>query len=103
MEYQELRQALQLFALGERASLAEIKARHRELVKCHHPDAAADQTDPETIRQINAAYRLLCDYCASYRYAFDEEEFLEQNPEERLRRQFAGDPLWGSRPSDKPT
>ena len=29
------------------------------------------------------------------RYCFSEAEFLEQNPEERMRRQFAADPLWG--------
>jgi cysteine sulfinate desulfinase/cysteine desulfurase-like protein len=27
-------------------------------------------------------------------YCFSEEEYLEQDPEERLRRQFMGDPLW---------
>ncbi len=95
MEYHELRQALAVLGLGERASLAEIKTRHRALVKRHHPDAAPGTAEPEAILKINAAYRLLCDYCANYRFAFDEEEFLEQNPEERLRRQFAGDPLWG--------
>jgi len=95
MDYRELQQALEVFRLGSRATLAEIKARHRELVKQHHPDTATGAGDDEAIRRINAAYRLLSDYCGNYRYAFDEEEFLEQNPEERMRRQFATDPLWG--------
>lgn len=94
MTYAELQEALMVLGLGERATLKEIKARHRELVKRHHPDTGATD-DPATIRQVNAAYRVLLDYVAAYRYSFVEEEFYEQNPEERLRRQFMDDPLWG--------
>lgn len=93
MTYQEVKEALQVFGLADRASLGEIKSRHRRLVKAHHPDAG--KGDDEAIRQVNAAYRLLLDYVAEYRYAFTEEEFYEQNAEERLRRQFMDDPLWG--------
>jgi hypothetical protein len=39
MGYEELRQALAVLALSERANLGEIKARHRDLVKRFHPDA----------------------------------------------------------------
>jgi len=92
--YADLKTALQLFGLGERASLREIKARHRALVKRHHPDTGKE-SDPETIRQVNAAYGVLLDYVREYRFSFDEKEFYEQNPEERLWRQFKTDPLWG--------
>jgi hypothetical protein len=34
-------------------------------------------------------------YCRDYRFSFSWEEFLEQRPEERLRQQFAHDPIWG--------
>lgn len=94
MTYQELRDALATFGLGERASLREIKQRHRQLVKEHHPDQNR-QADPALIQKINTAWRTLSDYCHNYRFSFDEQEFLEQVPEERLRRQFAGDPNWG--------
>ncbi|MBE0598892.1 MAG: J domain-containing protein [Desulfuromonadales bacterium] len=87
MRHQDLQQALQIFNLPLRATLREIKARHRLLVKRHHPDLGAGDT--EQIRQVNAAYRLLLDYCANYRFCFTREEFFEQNPEERLREQFA--------------
>ena len=33
----------------------------------------------------------------SYAFSFSEDEFLNQNPDERLRQQFAEDPLWGGR------
>ena len=47
------------------------------------------------IRKVNAAYRTVFDYVSEYRFSFAEDEFYEQNPEERIRRQFADDPLWG--------
>lgn len=94
MTYRELQATLELFTLGERATLEQIKARHRELVKTHHPDSGGDG---EAMRRVNAAYALLLAYCSAYRYDFSEEEFLEQHPEERLRRQFGWDPLWGGR------
>ena len=99
MTYQELKAALDLYQLGERATHKQIKTRHRELVKSHHPDRGHHSDldhddDPEIIRKINAAYEVLTTYCEGYRYCFTEEEFLEQVPEERLRRQFGWDPVW---------
>ncbi len=94
MTYQELQRALKVLGLPERAGLKEIKAKHRNLVKQHHPDHNPDQAG-DRIREINAAYRLLTDYCAGYRFCFSQEEFYEQNPEERLRQQFSQDPVWG--------
>lgn len=87
MTYAELQEALRILGLGERTTLRDIKARHRELVKRHHPDVCA-ASDPEAIRKINAAYRLVMDYVSEYRFSFAEEEFYEQNPEERIRHQF---------------
>lgn len=96
MTYQELQRAVAVFRLDGRATAAEIRRRHRELVRAHHPDAAGG-AESEEIRQVNEAYRVLLDYLAGYRFSFAEEEFYEQNPDERLRRQFMDDPLWGSR------
>ena len=95
MTYQELKQALDVLGVGQRASLAEVKKKHRQLIKDHHPDSQGALEDGDLIRAINAAYRLVSSYCSQYRFDFGEMEFLEQNPEERLRRQFSGDPLWG--------
>jgi DnaJ-class molecular chaperone len=87
MTYAELQEALRILELGERATMKEIKARHRALVKRYHPDAGST-AEPEVIRQINAAYRILQDYLSEYRFSFAESEFYEQNPEERFRQQF---------------
>lgn len=94
MRYADLQEAIRVLGIGDRSSIREIKARHRELVKRHHPDTG-NTDEPEMIRQVNAAYRVLLDYVSGYRFSFAEDEFYEQNPEERIRMQFADDPLWG--------
>ena len=94
MTYRELQEALALFGLGERATLRQIKARQRELARTHHPDRGGGG-DPLAMQRINAAAKVLLGYCENYRFCFSEAEFLEQVPEERLRRQFGWDPVWG--------
>lgn len=94
MRYADLQEAIRVLGIGDRSSIREIKARHRELVKRHHPDTG-NTAEPEMIRQVNAAYRVLLDYVSNYRFSFAETEFYEQNPEERIWQQFADDPLWG--------
>ena len=96
MTFAELQMALRVLGLGERATLKEIKSRHRELVKRHHPDTG-NTDDPEKIRAVNTAYQVIQDYVSAYHFSFAEDEFYEQNPEERLRRQFMDDPLWGKK------
>lgn len=95
MTYQDLQEALTEFDLPQRISLRQLKERHRLLVRRYHPDSG-ETSEPEKIRRINAAYRVLREYCNSYQFDFSYQEFLEQCPEERLREQFAGDSLWGS-------
>lgn len=94
MTYADLKEALLVMDLGERVTLKEIKTRHKELVKRHHPDTG-NTDEPDMIRKVNAAYQVVLDYIAAYRFSFAKEEFFEQNPEERLRQQFADDPVWG--------
>jgi curved DNA-binding protein CbpA len=96
MTYNELQEAIRVLGVGEKASISEIKTRHRVLVKRYHPDAGND-SDQEMIRKVNAAYRIVLDYVSEYRFSFAEQEFYDQNPEERIWRQFADDPLWGKR------
>jgi curved DNA-binding protein CbpA len=96
MTYTDLQEAIQILGLGDRATLKEIKTKHRELVKRYHPDTGS-KSAPETIRKINDAYRFLLDYVSNFRFSFAEDEFYEQNPEERIFKQFADDPLWGKK------
>ena len=94
MTFRNLQDALAVFGLGERATLKQIKARHRALAKTYHPDRG-ESADPLAMQRVNAAYRILLAYCEGYRFSFSEAEFLEQVPAERLRRQFGWDPVWG--------
>lgn len=96
MTYSDLQEALRVLGLEERVTLREIKTRHKELVKRYHPDTG-NTDEPEKIRQVNAAYRIVLDYVTGYRFACTSEEFYEQNPEERLRQQFSNDPVWGAK------
>lgn len=96
MTYADVQEALTVLGVGTRATLKEIRSRHRELVKRHHPDAGHGG-ETETIRKVNAAYKTLMEYVAAYTFSFDEDEFYEQNPEARIWMQFADDPLWGKR------
>lgn len=93
MAYEDLVEALKIFGLPDTATLKEIRTRHRQLVKEYHPDHGSE--DSEEIRRINLAYKILTDYCANYRYSFSLDEYLQQNPEERMQRQFYDDPVWG--------
>lgn len=96
MTYAELRSALRTFGYSERdrLTMAQVKRRHRELAKSSHPDLGCDAAE---MQRINAAASVLLTYLQAYRFAFSEEEFYRQNPEERLRMQFADDPVWGAR------
>lgn len=95
MNYSQLLKAQKLLGLGDRASLKEIKERYRDLARQNHPDAGGGKS--EAMQKINEAYALLLAYVEDYRFSFAEEEFYEQQPEERLRRQFGDDPLWGNK------
>lgn len=96
MTYADLVAALRIFGYSERDRLtaSQIRRRHRELVKAHHPDRRPGEPD-EAMRRVNAAAAILKEYLDSYRVSFAEDEFYFQNPDERLRRQFTNDPVWG--------
>jgi len=55
MTYSDLQEAIRVLGLGKQATLEEIKARHRELAKRHHPDTG-NYSDPETVQKLNGAY-----------------------------------------------
>ena len=95
MTHDELKHALSTFGFSEhdRLTMAQIKRRHRELSRKHHPDL---QGEAHHMQNLNAAAATLMSYLQSYRFCFSEEEFYRQNPDGRLRAQFANDPVWGA-------
>lgn len=93
ISYEDLQKALEVFGLPLRASLEEIRTRHRELVRRFHPDCGGGD-DPERIRCINAAYAILRAYISQYQFDFSRQAFYDRYPEARLREQFYGESLW---------
>ncbi|MFV0438013.1 MAG: J domain-containing protein [Desulfopila sp.] len=93
MTYIELRQALAVFDLPDRVTLAMLRKRHRQLVRKYHPDSTGD-ADNHKIREVNGAYQVLQEYVADYCFDFSRKTFLDQYPEERLREQFSDSELW---------
>ncbi len=64
MTHDELKAALRVLGLGERATLHEIKARYRELAKRHHPDRW-NATGSEEIYHVIEARRVILEYVES--------------------------------------
>ncbi len=102
MTHTELKDALYLFGFHENdlLTMKRIKQRHRSLVRKNHPDLHAD-ADPDGIRKLNEAAKVIMDYIHSYRFSFTIEEFYRQIPEEHLRYQYAWDPIWAGQVEEK--
>jgi hypothetical protein len=92
----EIDQARRLLGLGERASMAEIKIAYRQMCKQWHPDVVTDKTTgTRKMKDVNAAYRLLLEYCESYRFSFSPEEIESFDPEKWWSQRF-GDNIYSS-------
>jgi DnaJ-class molecular chaperone len=92
----EIDQARKLLGLGERASMAEIKIAYRQMCKQWHPDVVTDETTAtRKMKDINAAYRLLLEYCESYRFSFSPEEIESFDPDKWWSQRF-GDNIYSS-------
>ena len=56
----DLREPLGILGLAWPVTLADVKARYKELAKRHHPDANnGDHASEETLKTINLAYAAL--------------------------------------------
>jgi len=90
----EIDEARRLLGLGEEATLKEIKSAYRRLAYRHHPDkhsSTAGEETGETMKRLNAACKLLMDYCSNYKYSLQEEDVARTYPhDEYLRRYYYG-------------
>lgn len=85
MDYEKLDNARKLLELAETASLKEIKDSYRKLALKYHPDRCSEkekQNSEEKFKRITAAYKIIMDYCAAYRYSFKKETAEQISPEE---------------------
>lgn len=85
----EIDRARRVLGLGERASLEEIKSAYRRMCKKWHPDTLGDDpASSKKIKEINAAYRLLLDYCERYPFSFLPETVESFDPEKWWYQRF---------------
>jgi len=93
MPFNELDQARKQLGLDERATLDEIKATYRLLVKKYHPDRNQDAEIKglENMKKINRAYHIIIDYCRNYRFSFLKQDYELNYPELNFQERFKDD------------
>jgi preprotein translocase subunit Sec63 len=97
-EWADIKAAAELLGLGEKASLAEIKKAYRRLSKKHHPDVqkkTREKTGKVAMHELTAAYKILLDYCAQYRFPLKPGENEPLEAEDWWFERFGQDHLWG--------
>ncbi|MEO5340426.1 MAG: J domain-containing protein [Magnetococcus sp. MYC-9] len=96
--YDRITSARHILGLEEEATLADIEAQIKTLLKKWHPDRCVEQPErcTEMTQQILEAAQLIRSYCANYRFSFREEEVDNYlSPEEWWEKRFGDEPLWG--------
>ncbi len=96
-KYGKITEARKLLELPERATIEEIKANYRNLVRAWHPDRCKEAKEKCTERtaRIVAAYGIIIEYCNHYRFSFSKEEVMNHlSEEEWWLERFGNDPLW---------
>jgi len=92
--FESVMKAKTLLGLHDRATLAEIKIRYKNLMHKWHPDLHADDPDSANAMsaRINEAYKTMLDYVKHYEYRFDEEYLKERclTPHEWWEKKFGG-------------
>ena len=97
-KYQVIREARTILELPESATMEQIKANYRSLIRKWHPDSCSEKHEicEEMSRKTTNAYRIILDYCANYLYSFTQEEVDKYlSEEEWWYKRYGNDPIWG--------
>jgi len=97
-KYQVITNASTILELPESATMEQIKAHYRKLIKKWHPDSCSEKHEvcEEMSRKITDAYRIILDYCSNYMYSFKKEDVDKYLSEEELwYNRYGKDPIWG--------
>ncbi|RMG58312.1 MAG: J domain-containing protein [Deltaproteobacteria bacterium] len=95
VRHRDIVKAAEILGLGESATIEEIKSSYHRLARLYHPDSGNQKASAEKFMEVAWAYQTLMSYVSSYRVDFSLEAYVKNFPEERLRRRFFSDPLWG--------
>ncbi|MFN3407243.1 MAG: J domain-containing protein [Caldimicrobium sp.] len=89
-KWETLEQARKLLKLPRITTRKEIVERYHELAKEFHPDKGGSE---EKMKALNEAYKLLIEYCDSYRIEFNRMDNTV-DPTDFWFQHFGEDPLW---------
>ncbi len=96
-KWQEIEAARELLQLRDEASQIDIKNSYRRLSKKYHPDLHSAKSGGEepAMEELNAAYKILIDYCSNYRIPLTfTEDSKPLDDEDWWLSRFGEDPLW---------
>ncbi len=93
-EFKEIDHARKVLGLDESATLKEVREVYRELSKKYHPDRTGKRDSGERMKEINLAYKLIKDYCESYRFSFKKKEV--EDFYSKYVKSFQEDWMWSS-------
>ncbi|HBU70496.1 MAG TPA: molecular chaperone DnaJ [Elusimicrobia bacterium] len=97
INYKEVDEARKLLGLPEEANIKEIKEAYRQLALECHPDRCRGKSEKiceERFKGINAAHKLLLEFCENYRYRFTKQVVDDaqiSGEEKEYRERFYGD------------
>jgi hypothetical protein len=96
-QWLKIEEAKELFGLGDRATLREIKGVFRQLTKKFHPDLAGESEENRAKTQaVTEAYQALLTYCEEYEFPLlMAESELEEDDEDWWMNRFGHDHHWG--------
>jgi DnaJ-class molecular chaperone len=89
--FNDIDEARILLGLGKTATLRDIKKAYSKLAHIHHPDKQYNpsQQDMDKMKKINWAYKVLMDYCNSFKYSFNKEDVARTYPHEEYLRKWS--------------
>lgn len=95
--YEEITEARNLLELPERATMEEIKASYRKLIRKWHPDRSKESKKKTTkmAARIVAAHSLIMEYCNHYKFSFSKDEVkYHLSEDDWWFERFGNDPVW---------
>lgn len=97
-DWQKIYEAKEIFGLGDRATLGEIKRSYRNKCKQYHPDLVGDDRKKgEMMRKLTRAYDVLLRHCDQFRVPLVPADNDALEPEDWWMDRFGQDPLWGKK------
>ncbi len=101
-EWQAIEKARELFKLGDRATMGEIKRAYHRMCKKYHPDSATNseivevnEENERIMYQLTLSHELLMRYTREYRFPLTPGKGDVYDAEDWWMDRFGQDPLWG--------